>query len=63
MGRADIHRALVKAYLATGATKDAMREAGLLVKSDPGPSVIRSACAIASSVCGIGGTSLGIMCS
>ena len=35
MGRPDVHRALMKAYLATGATKDAMREAGLLVKSDP----------------------------
>jgi serine/threonine protein kinase len=35
MGRADVHRALMKAYLATGGTNDAMREAGLLVKSDP----------------------------
>jgi serine/threonine-protein kinase len=35
MERADVHRALMKAYLATGATKDAMREAGLLVKADP----------------------------
>ena len=36
MGRADVHRALMKAYLATSATADAMREAGLLVKADPG---------------------------
>jgi serine/threonine-protein kinase len=35
MDRADVHRALMKAYLATGATADAMREAGLLVKADP----------------------------
>jgi serine/threonine-protein kinase len=36
MGRADVHRALLKAYLATSATADAMREAGLLVKTEPG---------------------------
>jgi serine/threonine-protein kinase len=36
MGRPDIHRALMKAYLATSATADAMREAGLLVKYEPG---------------------------
>jgi serine/threonine protein kinase len=36
MDRADVHRALMKAYLATGATADAMRETGLLVKADPG---------------------------
>ena len=35
MERADVHRALMKAYLATGATGDAMREAGLFVKADP----------------------------
>ncbi len=35
MGRADVHRALMKAYLATSAAADAMREAGLLVKADP----------------------------
>ena len=35
MDRADVHRALMKAYLATGAAADAMREAGLLVKADP----------------------------
>jgi serine/threonine-protein kinase len=35
MDRADVHRALMKAYLATGATADGMREAGLLVKADP----------------------------
>ncbi len=35
MDRADVHRALMKAYLATGATTDAMREAGLRVKADP----------------------------
>ena len=34
MARADVHRALLKAYLATGASKDAMREVGLLVKAD-----------------------------
>jgi serine/threonine-protein kinase len=36
MGRADVHRALLKAYLATSATADAMREAALLVKAEPG---------------------------
>ncbi len=36
MDRADVHRALTKAYLATGATADAMRETGLLLKADPG---------------------------
>jgi serine/threonine-protein kinase len=35
MGRADVHRALMKAYLATGDTRNAMREAGLLLKADP----------------------------
>jgi serine/threonine protein kinase len=35
MSRADVHRALLKAYLATGASNDAMREVGLLVKADP----------------------------
>ena len=35
MARADVHRALLKAYLATGASSDAMREVGLLVKADP----------------------------
>ena len=34
MGRADVHRALLKAYLATGSSNDAMREVGLLVKAD-----------------------------
>jgi serine/threonine-protein kinase len=34
MARADVHRALLKAYLATGASSDAMREVGLLVKAD-----------------------------
>jgi serine/threonine-protein kinase len=33
--RADVHRALLKAYLATGASAEAMREVGLLVKADP----------------------------
>ncbi|HEY2516526.1 MAG TPA: serine/threonine-protein kinase [Polyangiaceae bacterium] len=35
MGRADVHRALMKAYAATGSTQDSIREAGLLVKADP----------------------------
>jgi hypothetical protein len=34
MSRADVHRALLKAYLATGASSDAMREVGLLLKAD-----------------------------
>jgi serine/threonine-protein kinase len=33
--RADIHRALERAYLATKDVKSAMKEAGLLVKTDP----------------------------
>jgi eukaryotic-like serine/threonine-protein kinase len=36
MERADVHRALMRAYVATGATSDAMRETGLLLKVDPG---------------------------
>jgi serine/threonine-protein kinase len=35
MDRPEVHRALVKGYLATGNTKDAMKEAGLLVNADP----------------------------
>jgi serine/threonine protein kinase len=35
MDRADMHRALVKADLATGAAREAMLEAALLVKADP----------------------------
>jgi hypothetical protein len=35
LGRADVHRALLKAYLATGASAEAMREVGLLIKADP----------------------------
>jgi serine/threonine-protein kinase len=35
LGRADVHRALLKAYLATGASAEAMREVGLLLKADP----------------------------
>jgi serine/threonine-protein kinase len=35
MDRADIHRALYRAYMATKSPKDAMREAGLLFKADP----------------------------
>jgi serine/threonine protein kinase len=35
MDRADIHRALYRAYMATKDTKNAMKEAGLLIKTDP----------------------------
>ena len=35
MDRADVHRALLKGYLATSDMKNAMREAGLLVAADP----------------------------
>jgi serine/threonine-protein kinase len=34
-GRAEIHRALEKAYTATHATKDALRETALLLEADP----------------------------
>jgi hypothetical protein len=38
MDRPEVHRALLKAYLATSDVKDAMREAGLLVNADPSAS-------------------------
>jgi serine/threonine-protein kinase len=39
-GREDVHRALLKAYSQTNRTKDAIREAGLVVSVNPNPNLL-----------------------